>query len=283
MRSIQELNRRRLELGLTYADLSEKSGVPVPTLQKVLSGKTPSPRFSTLHKLEQTLFTEQSPTILADSSAVKKRYNHAAPGKNTAFLYKNRKAQGTFTVSDYEQFPEEERYELIDGVLIRMEAPSMVHQTLLLYLARKFYDLAEGEDCRCAVFCAPCDVQLDGDDRTMVQPDVFIYCDLDKLTRKRGIGAPDLCVEILSASTRSKDQLLKYYKYKRAGVREFWVVDPEYRQIMVHLFGTEFGEEEGTHLYSFEDKVPVHICGDGNEIDFSKSIPEYLKGRLLEE
>ena len=273
MRSIEELNQRRKELGLSYPALSMLSGVPTPTLQKVLSGTTPSPRYQTLQKIEEALYSEDADfekSLLREKPAVylteqSRETETALPG-TLRFL---KKEQGTLTIADYEQLPEDERYELIDGVLIRLEAPTTGHQRLSMFLSAQMYLLAEQEDCGCTVLTAPCDVQLDGDDRTIVQPDIFVYCDQNRITQNRCIGAPDLCMEILSPSTRSKDMLLKRYKYERAHVREFWVVDPEFRRVVVYRFGQN-GQESSEHSYHFDDRIPIGICKEGSLIDFGR-------------
>ncbi len=288
MRTLEDLIRRRKELRITYGRLSVMTGIPVPTLQKIFSGKTASPRYHTLEKLERALFG-------AEMDAADPHAGSAYPDRpqgvirETAAFYQTEdrererrlspylpyKPQGTYTVADLELLPEEERFELIDGVMFRLESPSVEHQQLVMFLGRRLGDMAEEQDCDCLVLYAPCDVQLDRDEKTMVQPDVLVICDEDNVNEKRGVGAPDLCIEILSPSTRSKDQLLKRYKYERAGVKEFWVVDPEAEQVIVYRFGDGAAETR----YSFEDKVPVGICPGGHYIDFSERIPAFIRRR----
>ena len=320
MRSIEELNQRRKELGLSYPALSMLSGVPTPTLQKVLSGTTPSPRYQTLQKIEEALYSEDADfekSLLREKPAAylteqSRETETALPG--TLRLLK--KEQGTLTIADYEQLPEDERYELIDGVLIRLEAPTTEHQRLSMFLSAQLYLLAEKEDCGCTVltapcdvlidgeiydmasptfehqrilgnlylrfrecaethglpcdiYAAPCDVQLDKDNYTMVQPDLLVLCGEYDSAVKRYEGAPDLVAEILSPSTRSKDMLLKRYKYERAHVREFWVVDPEFRRVVVYRFGQN-GQESSEHSYHFDDRIPIGICKEGSLIDFGR-------------
>ena len=264
MHTIEEMSRRRSELGLTYAELSELCNVPVPTLQKIFSGTTRSPHYSTMLKLEDALFADQ---LIAGKML---REPVATYQVNTKHSRRNpllSGLQGSYTLKDYSLLPEDERWELIDGILIRMEAPSVEHQSICTFLAAQLYRFTEEEEsCPCYVLTSPCDVQLDGDDRTIVQPDLFVCCDESKLSKQRCVGAPDLCIEILSHSTRSKDQLLKRYKYERAGVKEFWVVDPEYNKITVYCFGRQ--PEEKT--YSMRDRIPISICEGRHAVDFSR-------------
>ena len=101
----------------------------------------------------------------------------------------------------------------------------------------------------------------------MVQPDLFVICgeyDRNALCYE---GAPDLAVEILSPTTRSKDMLLKLFKYQQAGVREYWIVDPKFNKVTVHYFDTE---EYDPKQYSFKDVVPIEISGRQCSIDFKK-------------
>ena len=140
------------------------------------------------------------------------------------------KKQGEYTLEDYYALPEDRRVELIDGVIYDMTAPAWSHQDIageIFYQLKKY---KEENQLRCSPGIAPIDVQLDRDNRTMVQPDVVIVCDRDKITNKVIYGAPDFVLEILSSSTRRKDMFVKAQKYCNAGVKEYWMVDPEKRK-----------------------------------------------------
>jgi len=106
-------------------------------------------------------------------------------------------------------------------------------------------------------FVSPIDVQLDCDQKTMVQPDVLILCDLGKIKRKCIYGAPDFIIEILSPGTKKKDTMLKLWKYANAGVREYWYVDLERKRVFVHEL--EKDDVDLIQIYTFEDEVPVGI------------------------
>ena len=112
---------------------------------------------------------------------------------------------------------------------------------------------------------SPVDVQLDEDDKTVVQPDVLIVCDRKRFQNGRVFGAPDFLAEVLSPSTRRKDMTLKHYKYARAGVREYWIIDPEKKKVVVY----DLEHCEIPVVYGFQDKVPVRIWNNECEIDFS--------------
>lgn len=154
------------------------------------------------------------------------------------------------TYGDYLYWPEEVRYELIDGAAYLMApAPTLDHQDVAGELYLQLREALRGERCR--VFIAPVDVRLpkarEADELidTVVQPDVLVVCDPSKLDRRGVRGAPDLVVEVLSASTASHDQLLKRRVYERAGVPEYWLVHPADRIVSVYrLVEGEYGKPD---------------------------------------
>lgn len=115
-------------------------------------------------------------------------------------------------------------------------------------------------------FISPVDVQLDCDDRTIVQPDVLILCDKSKYTPARIIGAPDFVAEVLSKSTRKKDIFIKLNKYKNAGVREYWMIDPDKKTVMVW----NFEKDDEVRMYGFRDNIPVGIYNGECVIHFAE-------------
>ena len=165
--------------------------------------------------------------------------------------------------------PEGERWELIDGRLIRMESPTTVHQFICAKLLTVLNSCIDEHELPCLALAAPTDVQLDMDDRTIVVPDLIVLCDLKKLRKKLVYGAPDMVVEILSPSTQSRDMLWKNQKYQFAGVREYWIVNPDEKKIIVNLF-TEPKGAFVSRIYDFEEKIPVAISEGKCEIDFSE-------------
>lgn len=186
--------------------------------------------------------------------------------------YGSVKEQGEYVVEDVEKLPEECRAELIDGVIYEMHAPYTIHQTICMELFVRLREYIRGNDGKCVPFAAPVDVQLDCDNKTMVQPDVLIICDRKKNTGKRIWGAPDFIAEILSESTRRKDIFIKTEKYFSAGVKEYWIVDPKKRNILVY----NFAKREYPVIYGFDDVIPVNIFNGACRIDF-REIHEYLK------
>jgi len=167
-----------------------------------------------------------------------------------------------FTYGDYKMWPDDERWELIGGVAYQMSAPTRKHQALVGLIHGRLFVFLEGKPCK--VYEAPFDVLLpsgqepDDEVDTVVQPDIAVFCDSSKLTERGARGAPDLVVEILSPSTSRKDQREKFDRYERAGVREYWIVDPGNESIHAWLLGPEgsFGEEQ---LYEDGEAAPSAV------------------------
>ena len=115
-----------------------------------------------------------------------------------------------------------------------MSAPTSVHQLLGTEILLVLKDYIRKQHGRCVPIASPIDVQLDCDDKTMVQPDVIVVCDREKIQNRCIFGAPDFVAEVLSESTRKKDLVLKLNKYMTAGVREYWLVDPDRKKVIVY-------------------------------------------------
>lgn len=178
------------------------------------------------------------------------------------------KQQGEYTVEDLQHLPEDFRVELIDGVMIRMESPISIHQRVSLRMAMLLEQFIDDHNGACTTYIAPFDVQLKADDpKTVLQPDVLVVCDESKDTGKRIVGAPDLVIEILSPTTKSKDTGVKKRKYKEAGVREYWIIDLIARRITVCEFSIN-----KTTLYGFDEKIPVGIFGGRCAIDVKRAV-----------
>ena len=255
MMTVQQMRERKKQLHYTNEKIAELSGVPLGTVQKIFGGATSYPRLETMEALEKVLGSPKDHVVRETpatygSSAIKEEFPD----------------QGNYTVDDYRAMPAWPRHELIDGVLIEMEAPTTMHQTILGQFYVQFQAYISGNQGTCRVFFAPLDVQLDCDDKTMLQPDLMVVCGGDK-TKEWGIwGAPDFVLEILSPSTKKKDMVLKYRKYKEAGVREYWLVDPEGEIVLTYFF-----DDEGkTGVYGFDSKIPVWIYNGELEIDFTE-------------
>ena len=164
----------------------------------------------------------------------------------------------TVTLEQYEALPEEKRVEVFDGIIFDMASPSQIHQSVLLELSTLLNSYVKSRKGDCKVFPAPFDVKLSDHPLTIVQPDIMIVCDKDKLDEKRCNGAPDFIIEIISPGNPSDDYIRKAYYYKNYGVREYWVVDPKRRMVTVNYF-------EGDLInvaYSFDATIKVNIFDD---------------------
>lgn len=173
------------------------------------------------------------------------------------------KKQGEYTLEDYYALPEEQRVELIDGVIYDMSAPTPLHQLIggEVYTAIRKYIEEKGGSC--LPFYAPVDVRLDCDDKTMIQPDVLILCDDAKRTKRYICGAPDFCLEVISESTRRKDYIKKLQKYTDAGVKEYWIIDPFRKILLVHHWKDDYAP----HMYPLQGKVGLALYDNELQIN----------------
>ncbi len=160
-----------------------------------------------------------------------------------------------YTVEDLEKLPEDVRAELIDGQMFLFASPRTTHQRLILALGTTLKQHIDEKGGSCETLLAPLDVRLNQDNRTQVQPDVMVVCDPDKVHEEGIWGAPDLIIEIVSKSTKRRDYGLKLLKYRTAGVREYWVVDPFKRTVMVCWFE----DETENDCYGFDEPISFHI------------------------
>ena len=269
--TIEEMKKRINELGYTYEHVSQLSGVPKSTIQKIFSGVTESPRYDTLRALEAALLKKSSP--YAGITAEPMVLNVAMPYKDVPendYGIPGKK-QGEYTLEDYLALPEERRVELIDGVFYDMASPTGYHQFLTGEIHSALLMQAKAQHSPCRPFISPLDVQIDKDERTVVQPDVFGTCDPSGFQNGRYYGAPDLIIEVLSPSSRRKDIIIKGAKYANAGVKEYWIIDLKYKKVIVHVFA----EEDVTRIYNIWDDIPVHISKGAFHVDM-KDIYEDL-------
>ena len=176
-----------------------------------------------------------------------------------------RQGEEHFTYADYRSWPDDERRELIDGVAYNMSpAPGFRHQSVSSEMVIQFGTHLRNSACR--VLAAPFDIRLprgdEADDEidTVVQPDLVVVCDRKKLDDKGCKGAPDLVIEILSPPTSSKDLHEKFRLYERVGVKEYWIVHPLDRTVMVFRHdGDSFTRPA---MFAGEDQIGVPLLGE---------------------
>ena len=282
--TIDEMMEKKKEYGFSCDFIASESGVPVSTVRKIFSGVTPTPRQSTLESLRlffekkcaenhdkkdtgNDMFSYLEKLALEDGEDISYVCEDEVPyppmdgtGALKIEEYNNK------TIFDYLALPKGIRVELIDGVFYDMAAPTSFHQRIGDIIETVLDDFIDKNNGSCVPFTAPVDVQLDSDDKTMVQPDVLVVCDRKKITGPRIVGAPDFIIEIMSESSWYHDTKRKLWKYKKAGVREYWIVMPRKMKILVYYFEKSDIPRE----YSFDDEVPVGIWGEKCKVDFKK-------------
>ena len=180
-----------------------------------------------------------------------------------------------YTYADYLTWMDDLRRELIDGFFHLMSAPKSRHALTSSKLHLQIGNYVQKNKGKCRVFYAPFDVRLPlygstDDDKVydVVQPDICVICDLSKVDENGCIGAPDLIVEILSPSSFKYDWNRKFNRYEKAGVREYWIIDPKAKTTHVFILQPNGEYDMGT-AYECNQKAPVFIF-EGLEIDLSE-------------
>ena len=184
-----------------------------------------------------------------------------------------KKLNRDFTYADYLTWPENERWEIIEGVAYDMSpAPNTKHQSVSFRLSGILYAFLK--DKRCQAFAAPFDVRIATDKdkaneeiETVVQPDLTVICDQSKLDKRGCLGVPDITVEILSPTTSYKDQTEKLLLYEKYGVKEYWIFNPDAKYVLLYrLKGSEYGKPE----YLIENDILESNVLEGLKIDLSE-------------
>lgn len=165
-----------------------------------------------------------------------------------------------YTEEDYYNLPENVRAELIGGRFYDMSAPSRAHQEISAELLTIIRQYIKSKNGFCKAYAAPFAVKLfEEDETTIVEPDISVICDSDKLTDRGCMGAPDWIIEIVSPGNPEHDYVYKLHLYADAGVREYWIVDPQKERILVyHLEQAEFEVE----TFTFRNIVKANIYDD---------------------
>lgn len=162
------------------------------------------------------------------------------------------------TLKQYEELPEDQRAEVFEGIVYDMASPSQEHQTISMELSTLINTYIKERNGSCRVFHAPFDVKLSDKPLTIVQPDIMVICDKNKLDGKRCNGAPDFVIEIVSPGNPADDYIRKLYYYKNAGVREYWIIDPRRKTVTINYFENNMLNIQ----YSFDSVIKVNIYED---------------------
>lgn len=163
-----------------------------------------------------------------------------------------------YTIEDIYALPDGQRAELIDGRMYMMAPPNTRHQSLVSEFTVTIGSYIRSKGGNCKVFPAPFAVFLNKDDQNYVEPDISVICDKSKLNDKGCSGAPDWIIEIISPSTSRIDYGVKLFKYRTAGVREYWIVNPVKKTVTVY----DFENEEKTNQYDFDETIASCIYED---------------------
>lgn len=169
-----------------------------------------------------------------------------------------------YTFADYLTWPDDERWEILDGTPCMMTAPAWQHQAISSSLTAQFYNYLSGRNS-CRVFASSFDLRLpvvekekDEDITNVFQPDIILICDPSKLIGYCGV--PSLVIEISSPSTGKIDKLVKFNIYEKAGVPEYWIVEPDAK--IISVFQLVNGNYGRPMVYSEEDSISIDMFPD---------------------
>lgn len=254
--TIEEMKECKRVLGYSNEMLAEKSGVPLGTVQKVLGGTTKSPRKKTIDALSEVL-AEGMRKREQGAFVHWKGTQEALYLREEAPLYGGKPAG--YAAGIIEKRPDGMSAELIDGRMIFRGPDTRTHQKITgeLYFAVAGYIRSNGIDCE--VYLPPYGVYLFADNRTYLIPDLTVLCDRS-ISKEDGChGAPDWVVEIVSSSSAGRDYAVKLFRYRAAGVKYYWIIDPDRREIMAYRF-TE--ESEDVVIRSFDEEAVCPLFPD---------------------
>ncbi|WP_029322787.1 Uma2 family endonuclease [Butyrivibrio sp. AE3004] len=274
--TIDEMKNIKESRGYSFAVLSEYTGVPAITLQRIFSGDTKKPRKATLDAIEKVLTGDESvysgKAYSYERNSVsyglyeperrselnEKTFSYGAEGRTDSKTSQRDK----YTLRDYYNLPKSQCMELIDGVFYEVDMPGVIHQIIISRFLKRMACYLDGMKSGIAM-CFPANVRLDNDDMTMVKPDLFIVLDENKITDDFVNGAPDFVLEVISPASRKKDMFIKSVKYCEAGVKKYWMIDPKKRTLISYDYMDEdiapsivpLSGEKSMDLYDEELKI----------------------------
>lgn len=255
--TIEEMKKVKEERGYSYTQLSQYTGIPVSTLQKIFTGETACPRFATRKALENILSGAGADYGKTPGEMSGTGVEEAAP------VYSGSLRQGEETLEDYYRQSQDRRVELIDGRIYDMSAPDFDHQRVVGEIYFQIQSFIREHEGKCIPVMSPVDVRLDCDDRTCVQPDLIVVCKEEQIKKWGILGAPDFVMEVVSESTRTRDFVLKLSKYSNAGVKEYWILDPRRKMLIIY----DFAGDSWPQIHGLEGKVDIGIYGGAFQVD----------------
>ena len=256
--TIEEMKCRRKELGYSYRELSELSGVPLGTVQKVMGGATASPRYKTLCALEQALYR---PANRIHTYVCEDEVYNTGSGKKAGSKAKARTAD-----PESGCFPGY-RSEILFGSMYRQPPVSVLDRQLTGSLYELLSACLRNCESSYTVLLSPVLDLSDSRSRTVTLPDLCVT-ELKGGSRvERITGTPLLVAEFVTAQTSAESIYLKTGRYAAAGVREYWQIDSAREQVEVY----RFAQGNGFDRYTFRDVVPVPLPGCTDQIDFAQA------------
>lgn len=251
--TVEEMIRKKEETGYSLKKISESSGVPVVTLQKIFAGKTEHPRRNTLNAIEKVFLLKKEEYSM-DSSFDFSGCGDGLRRKNSL-------------------------WEVVDGMGYELDIPETMHQEIVSYIHMCLYQYVRTKEYVCKIYTFPISVYPEDDTDTILRPDLFLVSEENKI-RKNGVyTAPDFVLEVLSRETRKKDMSVKLQKYVSSGVKEYWMLDPDQEKLVVYNF---MEEDFFPCVYTLQEKIPVALWNGELKIDLEpvKSILEKRKTTL---
>jgi len=263
MMNLEQIRLRKKLMGYSNAELAKLAGIPQGTINKILSGATKNPRAEAIAAIEKVLndTTYQYGSASAAPAMVMEAARYEVD-KQAA----RKKGPGDYTIDDYYEIPDEQRVELIDGVFYDMAAPTTVHQLIAGSVHSQIQQYILKNRGKCIPFISPVDVKLDADNKTMVQPDVIIVCNKDQVQERIIVGGPDFVLEVVSKSSRMKDYVKKASKYLEAGVKEYWIADPQEERLTI----MDFANDGEVYVGALAGRVGMKLYDNKLEIDFDE-------------
>lgn len=259
----------REALWLTQKDLEQRTGIHQADISKIERGEA-NPSLQTMKRIAEGMGKVLKIEFVEPK--VIRRPN--IPLCEAAIPYVSEyKCQGEYTVRDIMAIPEGINLELIDGVIYDMAPPNFAHQEILSYFNYVFADYIFKNKGQCKVVQAPTGLEFENDDQNFFLPDLMVICDKKKIQPHGVVGAPDFVMEVISKSTGKRDYSTKLIKFTKEGVREYWILDPYKKVLIVY----DLENDACPCIHSFDEVVEVNIYGGKLKIDLSA-----IKGMILE-
>jgi len=279
--TIKEMNRIKDERGYSYDILSLYSGVPRATVVNVLTGVSAKPRPATLYALERVLagseleypgkryhygLSKLDPEFNITGDESKTPVFRLAEEKNNYVAVPQKRG---ISAEDFLQMRLDYPAELINGKIFRRPEPNLVHSEICEYFYNEFRSYIEKKKGKCRPKISNTNVVLPPEDGmdSVVCPDFYVVCDESKFDWYGVDGAPDFVLEVVSKENWKNDYTTKVHKYEVSGVKEYWLLDPFRRQLLVFVYVSRDGEPVLPKMSPLTGKAGVYLYEDDLKID----------------